>query len=340
MDSETPVAPEDQEFLALLVHRGFLQREDALAILQAAREQGFEAALEARTGWDASRVAYLRRTRGLSEPEIPGYEMLGRLGAGGTSEVFGARRRKDFRKVALKILLPRLALDPPAVRRFLEEAKILQRLRHPNIVRGHRVFRFLGTYVLEMDLVPGRPLDQVLEEDGPLDEESALGVVRQVARALEALREAGLVHRDLKPGNLMMDAQGKVVLIDLGFAGPGRDLEALEGTTLGTTAYIAPEQARGEEGLDVRADIYSLGATLYHLVVGRLPFERSSDAEMMRAQILERLDGAALKEAPISPSVHYFIQKMMAKDRELRYASPAALAEEIEAHEEARRRLG
>ncbi len=232
--------------------------------------------------------------------------------------------------MALKVLLPGLARDAAAVNRFLEEGKLLQRLDHPAIVKGHRVFKFVDTYVLEMDFVPGKTLLEYQDDGGAFDEDGALSVVLQVARALESMREAGVVHRDLKPGNLMIDREGRVKLIDLGFAGAGMEGRANADTTLGTPAYLAPEQAMGEDDLDARADIYSLGATLYHLVVGALPFEGETDEEVLRKQILAGLSGKALKGGDVSPRLHYIIEKMMAKDREVRYASPAELIADIE----------
>ncbi len=342
-----PAVPQsEQEYLALLVHRGFLDREQAMAVLDAARGgRGVDAALVAVLGWEAARVRYLRRTRAMQEPEIPGYEVGERLGAGGTSEVYAARRlrplpgRPPGEGVALKILRPDLARDSLATRRFLEEAKLLLRLRLPGIVRGHRVFRFLGTYLLDMEQVRGRTLEEYLAEGRVFTEDEALDIVVQAARALDGLRQEGVLHRDLKPGNLMLDQEGRVRIIDLGFAGRGLEGTAGTGSTLGTPAYLSPEQARGEADLDVRADIYSLGATLYHLVVGRLPFDGADDAEVMRKQVLASLDGTALKGRRISPSLHYFIEKMMAKDREVRYATPAELAEDIAAHRARRQEL-
>jgi serine/threonine-protein kinase len=325
-------APDDQEFLALLVHRGFLLRQDAVPVLKNAAESGFDAALAARTGWDAKKIDYLRKSKALQDPEIPGYRMGRKLGEGGTSEVFGARRKADFAKVALKILLPRLALDVVAVRRFLEEGALLKRLKLKAVVRGHRVFRFMGTYVMEMDWVPGHTLEEYLAKGETFAEAKALDVIVKTGRALEALRGAGLVHRDLKPGNIMIDDRGVVTLIDLGFSGAGMSGRSDSESTMGTPAYLAPEQARGEEDLDSRADIYSLGATLYHLVIGKLPFKADSDAEMLRAQVLDGLNGAALKGMQVSPSLHYFIEKMMAKDKEARYPTAKDLIEDIEAH--------
>ena len=326
---------QNQEFLALFVHRGFLDRQEAMQVLKSASEGDFEEALLKLTGWGEKKVAYLRRTRVLAEPDIPGYRIEKKLGLGGTSEVFGARRAKDFRKVALKILRPNLARDAHAVTRFLEEGKLLKKLDIPGIVRGYRTFKFMGTYVLEMDWIPGQTLEEFLEKETTFSETEALDIVVKVGKLLESMREEGVLHRDLKPGNIMIATGGKVSLIDLGFAGEGMSGRSDQETTMGTPAYLAPEQARGEDGLDARADIYSLGATLYHLVLGKLPFSGGNDQEMMRAQILKSLDGAALKGREVSPSLHYFLEKMMAKKKENRYPSAVALISHIESHRKA-----
>ncbi|MDP7063231.1 MAG: serine/threonine-protein kinase [Planctomycetota bacterium] len=323
---------QDQDFLVQLVHRGFLSREQAQLVIEAAKEVLFDDALAAATDWDEQRIDYLRRTKVMSEPEIPGFKVESLLGTGATAEVFSAQRLKDFKRVALKILRPNLAKDPIAAKRFLQEAKLLKDLDVPGVVRGYRAFRFLDTIILEMERVPGRTLEEMLAEGKRFEEKDALKVVVQVAEALEGMRESGVVHRDLKPGNVMIDKNGKVKLIDLGFAGEGMEGTHGAGTTLGTAAYLAPEQARGEESLDGRADIYSLGATLYHLVVGELPFNAEDDQEMVRAQVLESLKGSALKGLGISPMLHFFIEKMMAKDRDVRYSTPNELIEDIRAH--------
>ncbi|MGB0684880.1 MAG: serine/threonine-protein kinase [Planctomycetota bacterium] len=331
MAASAPVSAEDQAFLVRLVHRGFLSRDDAGLVLEACREVDFTDALLATTDWEDAKLAYLRRTDCMERLEIPGYQVEGLLGKGATAEVFGARRDKDFQRVALKVLRPDLARDKVAAKRFLAEAKLLQELEVRSVVRGHRVFRFLDTYILEMDRVGGRTLEEELADGRLFEEQEALGIVLQVARALEGMRAAGVVHRDLKPGNLMVDRDGVVTLIDLGFAGAGMEGTHGEGTTLGTAAYLAPEQARGESDLDGRADIYSLGATLYHLVVGSLPFEAGDDQEMVRKQVLEGLKGSAMKARSMSPTLHFFIEKMMAKDRDVRYADAAELIEDLEA---------
>jgi serine/threonine protein kinase len=323
---------QNQDFLVQLVHRGFLPREQAQLVMEAAKEVPFDDALGAVTDWDEQRIDYLRRTKAMSQPEIPGFKVDSLLGTGATAEVFSAQRLKDFKRVALKILRPNLAKDPVAAKRFAQEAKLLKDLDVPGVVRGFRAFRYMDTIILEMERVPGRTLEELLAEGQRFAEVDALKVVVQVAEALEGMRASGVVHRDLKPGNVMIDKTGKVKLIDLGFAGEGMEGTHGAGTTLGTAAYLAPEQARGEESLDGRADIYSLGATLYHLVIGELPFSGEDDQEMVRAQVLESLKGSALKGLGISPMLHFFIEKMMAKDRDVRYSTPTELMEDIRAH--------
>ena len=330
MSETPPVGPEEQEFLALLVHRGFLGATEARRVLAVADELGgFAFALASLEGWDEKRVAFLRRTRALQDPEIPGYAVERRIGRGGTAEVFSARRAKDGRRVALKILQPKVARDSAGGKRFLAEAKLLQELDHPGIVRGHRAFRFAGTLVMEMEYIEGHTLQELLDMGKEFSESETIGFILQTARALEELNEKGIVHRDLKPDNLMLDSSEKIRLIDLGFAGTGMEGSAGEGATLGTVAYLAPEQAEGKASLDGRADIYSLGVTLYRLALGELPFDSDDDRELMRRHILEGLRGGTMKSGRVSPRLHYLLEKMMAKDPDLRYNDPAELATDI-----------
>ncbi|MEW6742682.1 MAG: serine/threonine-protein kinase [Planctomycetota bacterium] len=369
-----PISQEELKFFGLLVNKGQISKEAVLKCL-AVHEQESQAGQEsqqrgARRGEepsrgrarsleeiavalgfiDRSRLEQLKRTGGEDVVEIPGVEILAKAGEGGTSKVFKAREKKSGRVVALKVFNRALFHDAVQRSRFVREARLLIELEHPNVVKGYKVGR-IGEecLVFVMEFVDGDDLQDLLLAGMTFHEDAALYIVLQAARALEYLRTKGVVHRDIKPGNIMLTRDNTVKLIDLGFASssaeasagaasvgspgvgsgggtsPGSDSD----TTLGTVHYISPEQARGQADVDVRSDIYSLGATLYQLTVGRLPFEGDSADEILAKHILETLSSPELKHR-VSPYVHYFIEKMMAKDREIRYQSPDELIEDIE----------
>lgn len=329
-------SPDDLKLLAQLVHRGQLDRADAESLvseMQRSRRRLLDVAVA--TGrFTRERVEFLRAVEGEDVPELPGFDALGLAGRGGTAIVVQARDKKSGRSVAVKVLRRELAGDEKIKASFLREAKLLIGLRHENIVAGERVGQFQGRLIFMMEYVPGRSLQELLKEGRTFGEEEALYIVLQVARALNYLSENGVVHRDVKPANVLITAKNEVKLIDLGFAqsiGDGQaGAPAASDTTVGTVAYISPEQARGESDLDVRSDIYSLGATLYQIVVGELPFTAQDNQELLAAQILASLSSEVLKSRKISPHMHYFIEKMMAKEREVRYQSPAELIADIE----------
>lgn len=318
---------EDARLLAILVHQKVLPEPLARAAMQSGDprrwliEQGHATA----EGWNRW-VA----TAGGTRPVLTRYDVGELLGEGGVARVFRARDRLDGRVVALKVLRPEFERDARQVERFLAEARLLMDLQHPHLVRGQRVAREGSTIFLAEELVEGECLQDLIGKRGRMDEESALEVVAQVASALQLLHSRGLVHRDVKPANILWSEARGAVLIDLGFAVSAAQ-SAGGDTTAGTAHYIAPEQARGQGGLDVRADIYALGATLYHLVTGSLPFEGSSSEEVVARQVLESLSGERIRALGLAPQTHYFIEKMMAKEREIRFQDPATLEREIRA---------
>jgi len=328
---------EDLKLLALLVHRGQLERgaaESLLAEAKAARTRPLDLAV-AKGLFTRDRLALLRRMEGEEVPELPGLDLLAIAGRGGTAVVVRAKERKSGRELAMKVLRREFENDAAIRSAFVREAKLLIGLRHPNIVAGEKVGTFQGRLVFLMEHVPGRSLQELLKGGATFEEDQALYIVLQVARALHYLAENGVVHRDVKPGNVLITARNEVKLIDLGFAGSAGDAAAggagdAAATTVGTVAYISPEQARGQSDLDVRSDIYSLGATLYQLVVGELPFAGQDNQEVLAAQILASLSSEVLKSRRISPHMHYFIEKMMAKEREVRYQSATELIADIE----------
>jgi len=314
------------KLLAILVHRGLVPP----ALAREALASGAPGAFLVRRGHcTAAQWTGWQRSEGGIRPVLSRYEVGEQLGEGAVGRVFAATDRTDGRAVALKVLRAELARDPLQAERFVREARLLMELSHPHLVKGFRVAKEGETIFFAMERVPGRGLQEVLAGQGRLDEESALEVVVEVAGALGALHARGLVHRDVKPGNVLWSEERGAVLIDLGFAVP----QGSGGgeTTAGTVHYIAPEQARGSADLDVRADIYALGATLYHLVTGSLPFEGKTSEEVLAKQVLESLSGEHVRALSLSPQLHYFLEKMMAKDPAIRFQDTAQLVAEVEA---------
>ncbi len=318
------------EFLALLVHKGFLTEARARVVMGESREgESLPACLEKAGLFPAGEAQRLFDNRVGENPQFARYDIQRELGSGATAYVFEATDKKDGGSYALKVLREEVARWRPKLERFVEEAQLLCRLRHPGLVAGHRVARDKGTVYLVMDLISGETLEDRLLRGERYEELDALRIVHQIAQCLAYLRSEGLVHRDLKPGNVMDPGNGRVQLIDLGFAVQIGETDE-SSTTVGTVEYIAPEQARGEGGLDARADIYSLGATLYHLTVGELPFAGESNQEVLLKQVMAELSSERIRELNLSPQLHYFIEKMMAKDRTIRYQAPEELVLDLE----------
>ena len=331
------------KLLALLVHRRLVSPDVARDALASGDPERFvvQKGVCTSTQWQE----WLRTEAG-TRPVLSRYELGESMGEGGVGRVFAAVDKTDGSECALKVMKPELAGDDVQTERFVREARLLMQLDHPHLVKGKRVAKEGDTIFFAMEKLPGRCLQDVLtdgaEDDGEddgggrLDEETALRVVVEVAGALAVLHEHGLVHRDVKPGNIIFSEDRGAVLIDLGFAVAGSEAAAGE-TTAGTVHYIAPEQARGDGSLDVRADIYALGATLYHLTTGSLPFEGKTSEEVLAKQVLESLSGERIRALDLSPQLHYFLEKMMAKDKEMRFQSPEQLQREVQAFLEQRK---
>ncbi|MFN0242331.1 MAG: serine/threonine-protein kinase [Planctomycetota bacterium] len=332
--------PNDVQFLALLVHHGQLPREQAEGLLaELKRGAALDALLAERLGWSAPEIGRLRRTRAGEIPEIPGYEIAARLGAGGTSDVFRAREKKTERVLALKVLKPAAAANAKTRAAFVSEARLLEKLDHPGLIKGFGVAKSGTLYFSRLECVEGSTLLELLDGGQSFREDVALRIVLAAAEVLAYLGEQQVVHRDIKPGNIMLDQNGAVKLIDLGFAAESHGGENAADSAVGTVAYLSPEQARGGAIADIRSDIYSLGVTLFHVVVGRLPFESSDDAEVLRMQVMSSLSSPELKGRGLSPHLHYFIEKMMAKEASVRYQSWEELIEDIGAQLQGRESL-
>lgn len=196
------------------------------------------------------------------------------LGRGGMGEVYLAEHLRLETRVALKVLPPD-QVKPGRVDRFLKEAKLAARINHPNVVTIHDVGQDQGHYYIVMQYVDGRNLQEYLRiQGGPLPCRAALNIARHAAKGVEAVHKQGLIHRDVKPANIMLSEQSRVLLMDFGLVrDDSEDLLTQAGAIVGTPGYMAPEQCRGES-LDIRADVYALGATLYFLLTGTMPYER------------------------------------------------------------------
>ncbi len=265
--------------------------------------------------------------------EIPGYEILEKIGDGAMGFVFKARQRSLDRLVAVKVLRPELAGDPTAMAQFRLEANSVAMLKHQNILLLHEAGQANGLHYFIMEYVAAYSVASWLARKGVLSEGDALTIADSVARALQyAWDKAGLIHCDLKPGNILVDEDGVIRVAD--FSGISRsnmseEAQLLREVTIGTPNYMSPEQVRGFEAIDFRVDIYALGALLYHLVTGVLPFEHCTEEEAMQQQVEGKLTDPAELNPAVSVNFSMMVEKMMVKDRDQRTATWEAVVADI-----------
>jgi serine/threonine protein kinase len=243
-----------------------------------------------------------------------------------------ARQLSLDRVVAVKILAPFLQKNTKFVSRFIKEAKILARFNHPNIVQCIDVGSSDGVYYMAMEYCDGPTVLDLIRRGGRLSEERAANIILQISQALEHAYDHHVLHRDIKPDNIMMVSNGVAKLCDLGLvkdlAGSGESTDS--GAAMGTPNYISPEQARGDADIDVRADIYSLGATFYHMVTGSTPFVATNPAVVMVAHIND-VPLSPIERCPdLHPETSRIVTKMMRKNRNDRYQTPAQLTADLE----------
>jgi len=262
------------------------------------------------------------------------YRLLERVGAGGMGCVYLAEHVFMQRRVALKVLPVDLAKDKATVERFYFEARAAARLDHPNIVRAHDIDREGALHFLVLEYVDGGNMHELIRRNGPLPVVRAAHYIRQAALGLQHAHEAGLVHRDIKPGNLLLDRQGVVKLLDLGLArffGEEHSplLRAQEkGNVVGTADFVAPEQVN-DARVDIRADIYSLGCTFYFLLTGKGPFQDGSNAQKLIWHQVRRPKPLRGLRAEIAEELQAIVEKMMAKHPRDRFQTPAQVADAL-----------
>ena len=267
--------------------------------------------------------------------ELGGFELIEKIGQGGMGSVFKARQISLDRIVALKVLPPSVAKDARFIERFQREARACAKLNHPNIVQGVDVGKDAasGVWYFAMELVDGPSALKLLKSQRVLPEERALEIAQDIARALECAASHGIVHRDIKPDNILLTALGEAKLADLGLAKQVNDDATLtqSGQAVGTPYYMAPEQIRGRAGeIDIRTDIYALGGTLFHLVTGQAPFTGETSAVIMSKHLTTAAPKAHSVNPAVSEACSKLIEQMMQKERERRVQSPAELLQRIE----------
>lgn len=294
----------DRKLGTLLVHQGYLTREEARTILRLQRDRG----------------------------PIDGYVLVDRLGSGGMGTVFRAIQKSLEREVALKILTPRASRHDRYRARFLQEAKLLAQLRHPNLVRAFEVGESQGHLYFAMEFVRGRTARDLIARYGHIPEPQTLDYMEQIASAISHYGEQRILHRDIKPENILITETGEAKLADLGLS-KRLDEEChitRPGKTLGTPLYISPELARGDDLIDVRSDLYSYGATFYHLACGVPPFEAVASADLLTAHVRE-IPRAPRDVNPIlSEGLDALLMRLLEKKPENRFDTPEKLIEAIQ----------
>jgi serine/threonine protein kinase len=263
----------------------------------------------------------------------PRYRVLRLLGRGGMGAVYLAEHLFMSRQVALKVVNTSLMDSPAALERFRQEVRAAAQLSHPNIVAAFDADHVGDLHFLVMEYIEGVNLAEHLARVGPLPVAQACQAVEQAALGLQHAHDKGMVHRDIKPHNLMLAKGGVVKILDFGLARfarehapPGQPALTGTGVVMGTADYIAPEQTRSSRGIDIRADIYGLGCTLYHLLSGRVPFPDGTLVDKMVRHCLDAPEPLRSLRPEVPPELAAVVDKMMAKDPAQRYQTPAEVA--------------
>jgi eukaryotic-like serine/threonine-protein kinase len=266
------------------------------------------------------------------EPQLPGLVMLSLIGRGGRGSVYRAWQPSLRRVVAVKVLSKALSDNREYIQRFLREARVASKVQHRNIVRAYDINRKGGNVYMVMEYVSGASVGQILRGKPKLELYHAVEVARLIAEAIAYIGKVGLVHRDIKPDNIMIDRKGRVKLCDLGLARPsGSTNLTAPMVAQGTPAYMSPEAAVSPE-IDIQADVYSLGVTLYRMLLGKVPFENKDPVEVLRMHV--EVAPRGLDDGELPGALQELVRKMLEKDPARRPAS-AELPRELAAVQKA-----
>ena len=336
--------PEDSQICRLVVERNLVTRDELREAVERHRQSapgGSERPIsEVLVDLGFLTRTQLNRLQGNSDDsggrpaqQFPGYQLQKKIGAGAMAVVYKAKQVSLDRVVALKVLPRRLSKNAEFVERFYREGKAAAALNHNNIVQAIDVGEAGGYHFFAMEYVEGHTVYEEIADGKVYKEAEVIAIIRQVAAALLHAHERGIIHRDVKPKNIILTRERVAKLADMGLARATSDVEAAmaeEGRAYGTPYYISPEQVVGKRDIDRRADIYSLGATAYHMVTGRVPFEAPTPMAVMTKHRDEPLTPPDHINTQLTAGLAATIEKMMAKNREERYPSCRELIEDLD----------
>jgi serine/threonine-protein kinase len=248
------------------------------------------------------------------------YRVVSRLGSGGMADVYLAQDTLLGRQVALKLLHPRFAEDQEFVERFRREASSAAGLSHPNVVSVYDRGEWDGTYYIAMEYLPGRSLKSVVREHGPLAPGDAIDIAIQILLALRFAHRRGIIHRDIKPHNVILDEEGRAKVTDFGIARAGASDMTMTGSIMGTAQYLSPEQAQGH-AVSEASDLYAVGVVLYELLTGGVPFEGESAVTIALKQVSVQPTPPSQRNPQVSPALDAVVMRALAKDPAARFAN-------------------